>query len=506
MRQTVEAATGSSRVNAIRTAQIGLIAMAVTIGVGCRTGSADRQSVARLPAPAQVAPPANDSAREETGPKPSTIRLASAETFSEENGPPPVEASEPTSVTLVEAIERALAQNPDLVAQRQADPVAVATLGVAQTYPFNPFFQSTVTPWQDSPSGGPGSTYHYLLLMQTIQLAHQQQFREDGACAALNTVRWNVRQAELLNVAQTSRLFFAALYQRGLRDIARAAHENNEQLLRILEKQVNAGEATAADAAIVRVDAQSTRQQAQLAEANYQTALRDLRRQMNISPLSTVEPTGELTSHKWQPATPESLLAESGISYAALTGAGDTAVALAASRPDVLALRSEIDVGRAGLNLASASKTPDLQIGPYYQRTDDGTTFLGLRAHFDIPVINSGAPLERQRHAEYHQRIMAWQQLQTRAELEAQAALERYAVAYELAAPNESPDTDSFPAELQRLEEQFRAGEVDVVRMIQARLSTIQNRRARLDLLNELAQSAANLTAAAGVMPDRLVR
>ena len=178
------------------------------------------------------------------------------------------------------AIETGLAQNPDLIALRQTEGVGVAAVGVAQTYPFNPWVQVQATPYQRNSSGGSGSTYHYVLLMQQIQLGHQQQYREQAACAALNGVRWNVLQAELLNVAQTERLYFAAVYQQGLRDLADIYAENNRQLLDILERQKEAGQATGADVAIVRLDARSTRQQQRIAEANLQTALLDLKRQL----------------------------------------------------------------------------------------------------------------------------------------------------------------------------------------------------------------------------------
>ena len=58
---------------------------------------------------------------------------------------------------------------------------------------------------------------------------------------------------------------------------------------------------------------------------------------------------------------------------------------------------------------------------------------------------------------------------------------------------------------LQTLQQRFLEGDVDVVQVVQARTSLIQNQRARLDLLNELAQSAANLTAAAGLPPEELL-
>ncbi len=155
--------------------------------------------------------------------------------------------------------------------------------------------------------------------------------------------------------------------------------------------------------------------------------------------------------------------------------------------------------------LAHAGRTPDLQVGPYYQRGADGTTFLGLRAQMDLPVVNSGQPLEQQRIAELNQRVTTWQQLQRRAELEAEAAWERYSLALAALAEDAADiGPANLPQELQSLEQRFLEGEVDIVRVVQARSSLIQNQRAQLELLNELAQSAANLTAATGISLEEL--
>ncbi|MDZ4686117.1 MAG: TolC family protein [Planctomycetaceae bacterium] len=413
---------------------------------------------------------------------------------------PPVVSPVPSAhhavrLTVFQAIETALVQNPDLVTQRQAEGVSAAALGVAQTYPFNPSVQIQATPFQDFPGGGPGTTHHYVLLMQQIQLAHQQDFREQGAGAQLNSVRWNILQAQLLTVAQTERLYFTALYLQGLRDLSQATATNNQQLLTILEKQLDAGQATAADVAMVRLDARSTQQQLRLAEANYQTALLDLRRQLGLPRSMPVELTTNLIA--WGTA-----VIDDGF---AVVHDETSMAALAAGRPDVLAARADIDAARANVCLADASRTPDVQLGPYYQRTLDGSTFLGFRMHMDLPVINDGRPLLRQREAELHQRTMAWQQLQTRAELEAQAALERYQRARGLLSELEADASQDLPHELQRLEEQFRAGEVDVLRIFQARTSVIQHRRAVLDSLNELTQAAVAVTAATGLPVEGLL-
>jgi len=323
--------------------------------------------------------------------------------------------------------------------------------------------------------------------MQQLQLANQQQYREEAASAGLNSIRWNVLQAELLNVAQTERLYFITVYQLGLRDLAKVNAENNRQLLAILQSQLEAGQATAADVAIVRLDVRSTRQQQKIAEANLQTAMLDLKRHLGWQPDTTMDLDEDVLRWTWRPAESSRM------------------VELASSRPDVMAARADADTARANTSLANAARTPDLQLGPIYLRDMAGMTFLGFRAQMDLPVVNNGIPLLRQREAELCQRTMTSQQLATRAKLEAEAAANRYERARGLLDESSSPIQTSLPVELQRLEEQFKAGEVDILRVLQARNSLLQNQRADLDALQELMLAAVAVTATTGSPLETLV-
>ncbi len=421
--------------------------------------------------------------------------------------PPP---AAPLTLDLFQALETSLVQNPDLATLRQNEGVSLGALGVAQTFPFNPFLQLQVTPLQDSKTGGPGTVYHYVLLMQTIQLGHQQRRREENAWAALQSVRWNIVQAELQNVAQTERLYFTALYQRGLRDLAAANGALNDELLKIIERRLEAGDAAAADVAVARLDNRTAHRQSALAEANYQTALLDLRRQLALPMHLPLEPTGDLNDWQWLDPAAGEAASDTADNARAATDAridfSEAAAAMTAMRPDVMAARADLAAARANAGLARGSRIPDLQIGPYYQRTESGTTYWGLRTQNDLPVWNDGRPLVRQREAEIRQRAVAWQQLQRRAQLEAEAALDRYCRARALAASIEADGLESLPEELARLENQFRAGEVDFLRVVTARTSLLQLRRARLDALNEAAQAAAALTAATALPPETVVR
>ena len=244
-----------------------------------------------------------------------------------------------------------------------------------------------------------------------------------------------------------------------------------------------------------------------LTQANYFTSLRDLRRHLGISPQQTNEFSGNLRLLRWQLPEGEGSarwnIGETEAGFHSMD-VPDWLAHRANSRPDVLSARSDVDSARSNLGLASANKTPDLQVGPYYQRDADGTYRFGLRAQMDLPVFNTGAPLERQRLAELHQRTTIWQQASRRAEFDAQAAWQRYRLAYSAIA--DQPLSGQFPQEIESLERQFSAGEIDVARVMQARASIVQNQRVQLDLLNELAQSAANLTAAATIPLEELIQ
>ena len=496
------------------------VALAATMLAGCKTAE-PRRPAPEVGSPGSQLPVAVDAAaRSPSQPHVDpAVRPASAQQLVVQFDSQPADspALTPTppelvpaagQLSLFDAIELGLTQNPDLTAQRYAEGPGQGALGVAETYPFNPWVQVQVTPSQQSSVSNTGPVNHYVLLMQQLQLGHQRVHRTNAAAATLNSIRWNIVQAELTNMAQTQRLYFTVLYQRDVAQLIGANAELNNQLLAISQKQLEAGTAAGADVAILRLDYTAARRQARLAEANYQSALLDLKRHLGLPPMAPLELPGRLANWRFQVLSHQSELWSHHLCVAipATDDRNLVARSLAAGRPDVWAAHADVDTARANLELARANRIPDLQIGPYYQRNNDPTTYIGLRAQMDLPVLNTGNPLVRQRLAELGQRQAIWQQTLERASLEALAALDRYDRALLIATDVEAASNEELPSELQKLETQFRAGEVDLVRVVTARTSFFQARRATLDTLNELAQASAGLVSAAGVPPAALVQ
>ncbi len=178
---------------------------------------------------------------------------------------------------------------------------------------------------------------------------------------------------------------------------------------------------------------------------------------------------------------------------------------LVAVRPDVAAARAGVVVARENLALAEAMRAPHLQVGPMWQRDDAATEFWGIQAQMEIPVVNTGAPLVRQRRAELHQQQVVATRVEEKAELEARAAVRRYERARRLVEQSRGEFTEAMPEALKPFESHFQAGQITLLQVLAARTSLAQSRQSFLDLLNELAQAAADVTQATGLPAQLLI-
>jgi outer membrane protein TolC len=178
---------------------------------------------------------------------------------------------------------------------------------------------------------------------------------------------------------------------------------------------------------------------------------------------------------------------------------------MAEARPDVMAARSGTAIARANMSLARAARIQDIQAGPIYETADDGTSYLGLRLQREFGVFNNGSALRDQRQTEVQQQILAHDQLRRRATNEASAAIDRYERARRYAAEAAHEDALTPRGELEQVVAQFEAGKADIINVLAIQNNLLQDLRAFLDLVNEVAQSAALVTQATGLPPERLL-
>ncbi|MCH5375047.1 MAG: TolC family protein, partial [Planctomycetes bacterium] len=270
-----------------------------------------------------------------------------------------------------------------------------------------------------------------------------------------------------------------------------------------------------------RLQMQSSRQQERLTEANYQTALMSLWNHLNLPADTRWELAGEWAEWRWRPlddflgvcpdcspsgSTGGEVQGEPGGGASSLLQDDDAAIRqLIAARPDIVAARAGVAMASDNLRLAHAMRRPDLQIGPMWQRDDASTVYWGLQAQVDIPVVNTGRPLVAQRMAELREQQIAASQLENRATLEARAAIQRYERARRLMEQSRDESAGSMPDTLKLFEDQFQAGQITLIQVFAARVALVQSRQSFLDLLNEVALAAADVTQSTGLSAWQLV-
>jgi outer membrane protein, heavy metal efflux system len=410
------------------------------------------------------------------------------------------------SLSLQAAMYGALTSNPDLVTLRQGNPLAASAeaVEVARHFPttLNPTLWidyrpiTLIPPTQAIPStgltkgSGHGGYYHfgqeliYISLRQPIELGHQTTHRYHIAQAAYNQQQWTVLQAELTALVQTYRFFQTAAYRRERFRLAQQLADFNDRLLATLRRQLEASQpgVTVADVALARIESQGTRQQVKAARQDYLTALGDLRNQVGISEeAGTVEPFGEFSLPQYIPPVDEKSMVETAL----------------ANRPDIHALKAQIDGTQAAVRLAQGDRIPTPVVGPIYEMDEAGVQYVGLALISQLPIWNNGKPLVHQRQAEYQRAIVAVRQAEQRATAQVKAAVARWNAATDLV--NDSADLSvELTKEVGDLERLFELRQADLTRLMQARQRLIQLENSRLDAVWAATQAQSDLLLALG--------
>jgi len=418
------------------------------------------------------------------------------------------------SLSLQQALTGALTSNPDLVALRTGNPALASAeaVEVARRFPttLNPtvfidYRPITLIPngtfGNGAPGGGgtpgtgaakpSGGFYHngqgYLLvaLRQPIEFGHQTTHRYGIAKAAYGVVQWQIVQAELTALVQTYRFFQTAAYRREKLRVAEQLAGFNDNLMRSLERQLQANQrpGLAADFALAKVESRASRQQAKAARQDYITALTDLRNQIGIpESAAESEPLGEFALPGNIPPIDEQAMVQAALRC----------------RPDLHAAQSQIAAAAAAVRLAKGDRIPTAIFGPQYVQDEAGIQYIGFNFVPVLPILNNGKPLVRQREAEERRATVAYQQAQQRAVAQVRSAVAKWNGAT-LLVNDSSGLTEELNGEVGSLDRLFEAGQTDLTRVQQARQRLIQLENAQLDALWAATQAQADLMLALGV-------
>lgn len=427
-----------------------------------------------------------------------------ADAITNDSPPAPPTASAPQRLALHDAIQLAVSNNPDLITARAAGPVSNAGRLVAATYPWNPSVQVEVSPFAEDISGTQLSTRNVVSLTQPLELAHQSRYRIRGAEAGWNQQQALIAQTELATSVATMRAYFDALYRLGLWDLAKDSATLQRKTVDAIERRFAAGLSTPTERTTVRILERQTQRAADLARVDFQAAQSSLRSVLGLSVNTELYLAPRLESYNWRAES--SVASDFGIKEAggnvAMLAVDSVAIS---NRPDVYAARLAASQAKANLDLARANMIPNIATGPTYERDESGTLFFGVAAQMDVPVWNTGGSLVRQRAAEYQQQLITAEQTRRRAVLQAQAAFQRYSLAYSLWRDQQSIKSATLD-DIRVVVDAFEHGQASYLEVLSARDGLMQDRKSQLDLLHEISQAAADIVAALAVDPESLLK
>jgi cobalt-zinc-cadmium efflux system outer membrane protein len=389
-------------------------------------------------------------------------------------GPPYPTVPEPASplalpiasraIMIEEALAIALAQNPDLVVNRTDVAVAAAQRVTANTYPFNPTFESQIQAADNF-----GLAQHIrqsYSLLQEIETGGKGGFRRGQANASEQRTEWELRSRELDLAADVYRKFQGVLLARQKLDLARETAALNVQLANDARPLLQAAKVTGADVVIAEQEALDSRQAEAVAENELRMARLELRSTLGIAEEVQLEPLGNLGL----PARPAST---------SLNTLVQTALA---TRPEIFAKTAALQQADAAVGLAIANQKADVTFGPAMEIDENKTFFIGATLQVPLQVYNKKEGEVLQAEAE---RAKAAAELE-QSRLKVLAAWQQYEGARRLAAAFANEALPAGERHLQDAEKLLAAGQIDLLKLVELRRRHLAARQQLLEAQNQM--------------------
>jgi cobalt-zinc-cadmium efflux system outer membrane protein len=305
------------------------------------------------------------------------------------------------------------------------------------------------------------------------------------AQAAYNQTRWNILQAELAALVQAFRLYETAAYRRDKLRVAVELADFNNRLLQVLGRQLEANQISASDLVLAEVENQTTAQHVETARQEFADAVADLRQQIGMPrEVGWMEPVTPLSLPQLSPQENEDALLQTAL----------------ACRPEIQSARAQAAGSEAAIALAQADRIPIPSIGPAFEKDQDGISYYGLTLTSQVPVLNAGKTLVRQREAEHRRDLVAFDQVQHKVVLQVKAALIRWNQAQQLVGRTNLL-TEPIESYATRMDHLYAAGQTDLVKLFQVRQRLIEAENTRLDAVWQATQAYADLLLALGSTP-----
>jgi len=334
--------------------------------------------------------------------------------------PPAAEAAAPVSVTLEEAIARALKANPQVAqasgnvtnseaAERSAVGAYLPSLSasangsLSSSRRIDPETGAVTSGSNDTYSAGLAASWNVFTGGQRSANRKQTRAQTSAAEAQLVAQRANA-------VLEVERSFYEVLRAEGLEEVARSRIERATQNAEAAERRLAVGSATRSDLLRARLDHTTALEALRTAQTQRESAALSLGRLIGEEGPVGARPLPEETPRPIA-LTPEALLVE-----------------LEANAPAVLAAAATLKATEAGVSAAKATYLPTVRLSAGYDWFNQDASFTGgstswsVRLGLSYPIFDGFLREERVQRARTSERVSQAQLADTRRALRSGAA------------------------------------------------------------------------------------
>jgi len=276
-----------------------------------------------------------------------------------------------SAVTVVEAVEAALKNNPDLQVVRLEQGAAQGRLDQAGLwFRSNPVIEGSLSRKDTVPGGGEKVTNRGLTLSLEFEIAGQRGLRVDAARNGMEKASQDIRDRHRILVAEVKDSFAKALATKRKVELADEAVRLQEQLVSSATVKYQAGEISQLEQNLADVELGKARRERLLAEKERREALLDLQMLLGLTPKTDFSIEGDLPMEA--PAIPDKEKLRT------LT---------ASQRPDVLSTAAEVQQARSAMKLAGREAIPSFTVTGFYNQ-DDKLNETGVMLSFPLPLFD----------------------------------------------------------------------------------------------------------------------
>jgi len=396
----------------------------------------------------------------------------------------PVNAVE--ALTVGQAIQAALEENPDLLAARQELEVARGREVRARLFNrFNPSVNGQV--WNRNNPGSGNEADFQVTLSQEVEVAGQRRLRREAATRNVTRVDAQVKDRERLIIGQVTRTFFQALTLKKRLELRKEIEKLNLRIRDASKARFEAGVAPIMESNLAEIRYGQSRKETFVAEASFLNALLDLRRLLGWEPDRSIELDGQLRGSSKAVPLPDLLQNAQ------------------AQRPDLIAAKREVARVKAEMDLTRRLIVPNPTFQGFYQTETEGpvgaSKIVGGGISIPLPLfdrkqgelVTQGGELNRGRH-----QVVA---VTRNIEREVKTAFQAYQAARQSVEVFEAEVLDRIDENFRFIEIAYREGKIGLLQLIVVQDGLITAQLSYVDSLGQFRAAETNLAQAVGGQP-----